>query len=310
MYKRLLLLALLLPPVLQAQGHLLLDESAARKNLIVAPPAVAPPGVHLSGKVVVLIEISPDGHVASAKADTGNSKLRNAAVDAVRTWRFRPFTLHNVKVTANAKLTVEVGAQPISGHASQPAAVADALPDAPSAPAVKPASPPEFQALQDRCRALVEARGVPAQEASACRQAAEAADALYGEKTFMPRRAAYVFAATAYMRTNDLKAAVAFGSKAVAVVAQGHDDNAGASAAYTVRGQARAFAGDLPGADLDLIKAEGFERRVLAADLGKAAEPATRAALRNLLLFHAKLLGALKEPEKAAAKTAEAGKLA
>ena len=95
----------------------------------------------------------------------------------------------------------------------------------------------------------------------------------------------------------------------VQIVAEGHDDDAGSSAAYTVRGQAKAFAGDLAGADLDLMKAEGFARRAVAASAGKPDEATSRAGLKSLLLFHAKLLNGLKQPDKAAIKTAEADKL-
>jgi hypothetical protein len=52
---------------------------------------------------------------------------------------------------------------------------------------------------------------------------------------------------------------VTVADKAVAVVLLGHDDGSGSSAAYSVRGQAKALVGDLTGADQDLEKAENCD---------------------------------------------------
>ncbi len=299
----------------KAQGRLLLDEEQARKNLLVSKAPVVAKEARRSGKVVLLVQIGPDGRVTSAKVDTGPTVLRDPALDAVKQWRFKPFTVHEEKVTASTKLTIDFGAPAaVATLKAPPPATPKALP--PPAVAVATPTPPpvdqalqQFQATEEQCRTLVAAHAEPAEQAKACRAAADQSKTLTSANRFLLQRSADVYAATALMRTDDLKLAVAYGTKAIQVVAEGHDDDSGASAAYTVRGQARAFAGDLPGADADLTKAEAFERMVVTAAAGKAEEPSAHAALKNLLLFHAQLLKALKQTDKAQAKTAEAAAL-
>jgi TonB family protein len=46
--------------------------------------------VRAAGKVVVNIEVAPDGTVASAKAESGHPLLRAAAVAAARQAKFKP----------------------------------------------------------------------------------------------------------------------------------------------------------------------------------------------------------------------------
>lgn len=46
--------------------------------------------MHVGGKVVLLVEIQPDGTVSNTKVESGHALLINAAEDAVRRWRFTP----------------------------------------------------------------------------------------------------------------------------------------------------------------------------------------------------------------------------
>lgn len=46
--------------------------------------------MHLSGKVVLLVTIQPDGSVSSTKVESGHALLAPAAQDAVSHWRFAP----------------------------------------------------------------------------------------------------------------------------------------------------------------------------------------------------------------------------
>jgi TonB family protein len=46
--------------------------------------------MHVSGTVVVLLTVAPDGSVSDAKVESGHALLGNAAQDAVRRWRFEP----------------------------------------------------------------------------------------------------------------------------------------------------------------------------------------------------------------------------
>ena len=59
-----------------------------------------------AGRVVVLVRISPQGGVEDARVDTssGYARLDDAALDAARRARFKPFTRNGVAMTALAKL--------------------------------------------------------------------------------------------------------------------------------------------------------------------------------------------------------------
>jgi TonB family protein len=46
--------------------------------------------MHVGGKVVLLVEIQPDGSVSDAKVESGHALLAPAAQDAVRKWKFVP----------------------------------------------------------------------------------------------------------------------------------------------------------------------------------------------------------------------------
>ena len=94
------------------------------------------------------------------------------------------------------------------------------------------------------------------------------ADRFSTDTRFIERRSAYVYYATAVIRAKKPKEAVAVGQKAIAFVLQGHDDGSGSSAAYGVSGQAKAFSGNLGGADKDLETAEGFQRKALDSPAG------------------------------------------
>lgn len=59
------------------------------------------------GKVEVEAVIAPDGSVESVKALTGNPLLSNAAVIAVKKWKFKPFTEKGEPARAIAVLSFE-----------------------------------------------------------------------------------------------------------------------------------------------------------------------------------------------------------
>ncbi len=46
--------------------------------------------MHLTGKVVLLVTIQPDGKVSATKVESGHALLAPAAQDAVSRWRFSP----------------------------------------------------------------------------------------------------------------------------------------------------------------------------------------------------------------------------
>jgi TonB family protein len=61
---------------------------------------------HIEGDVEVQAVIDPTGRVASAKAISGPVILRNAALDAVRQWRYSPATLDGKAITIEYKVTL------------------------------------------------------------------------------------------------------------------------------------------------------------------------------------------------------------
>ena len=165
-----------------------------------------------------------------------------------------------------------------------------------------------YIALDNECRRLVNKHDSE-NAAIACKKVADEADKYDPSTHFITRRGAYVFYTTSLIQAKDFQDAVRVGDKAVAVVQQGHDDASGSSAAYGVRGQAKAFAGDLAGADRDLEKAENYEREGLNSPAGHELSFEYSRTLKGLLMFHAQVLTAMSQQEAAARKSEEAGKL-
>jgi hypothetical protein len=166
-----------------------------------------------------------------------------------------------------------------------------------------------YMALDRDCRSLVNKRGDPTESIAACKKVAVEADRFAPQSHFITRRAAYVFYTIALIQGEKTQDAVAVGDKAVAVVLLGHDDGSGSSAAYSVRGQAKALAGDLTGADQDLEKAEAYERNALSGPAGQSLNAEYTRVLKGLLNFHAQVLTALGKQDAAGTKLDQANKL-
>ena len=166
-----------------------------------------------------------------------------------------------------------------------------------------------YMALDRDCRSLVNKRADPTETIAACKKVSDEADRFSPQSHFITRRAAYVFYTIALIQGKKAQDAVAAGDKAVAVVLLGHDDGSGSSAAYNARGQARAVAGDLTGADQDLNKAEEYERNALSGPAGQSLNAEYTRVLKGLLNFHAQVLTALGRRSEAAAKLDQAHKL-
>ena len=79
-------------------GGLALCASTARagdshRAIVSRVPPVYPElahRMHVGGKVVLLVEIQPDGTVSETKVESGHALLAPAAQDAVRKWKFAP----------------------------------------------------------------------------------------------------------------------------------------------------------------------------------------------------------------------------
>jgi TonB family protein len=67
--------------------------AAAHRVIVTRVPPTYPElakRMHVSGKVVLLVTIKPDGSVSGSKVQSGHALLVNAAQDAVSRWRFAP----------------------------------------------------------------------------------------------------------------------------------------------------------------------------------------------------------------------------
>lgn len=68
-------------------------------------PAIARQ-LHVQGAVIVKAYISRDGVITRAVAESGPSLLMQAALDAVRQWRYRPYYLNHEPIEVETQITV------------------------------------------------------------------------------------------------------------------------------------------------------------------------------------------------------------
>jgi protein TonB len=61
---------------------------------------------HVDGTVVLHAIISKAGTISSVSVISGPAMLRQAALDAVKTWRFRPYLLNNEPVEVETTVNV------------------------------------------------------------------------------------------------------------------------------------------------------------------------------------------------------------
>jgi TonB family protein len=259
----------------------------------VAP--VYPPiarAAHVEGTVVLEIAIDKSGHVKTAQTVSGPPMLVGAAIDCVKQWIYKPFMVDGAVVEKTVRVYINFNMPaPVN---SNDGAVADRY-------------FPAFKTCQDELR-----EPDTKSAADSCLKAAKIAEDFSDQERFIERRSAYVYAASACLRDKQFDCAGFYSDKAVMVVLKGHDDGSGSNAAYTVRAEAEASIGNLTSADADLTIAEEFERKAIQ-ELGKDAPQLVAheyvPALKNELLFHARVLDAMKNATGADAKRQEAAKL-
>lgn len=68
-------------------------------------PAIAQQ-LHIEGTVIVKATISRDGVIARAAVDSGPTLLAQAALAAVRQWRYRPYYLNHEPIEVETEITV------------------------------------------------------------------------------------------------------------------------------------------------------------------------------------------------------------
>lgn len=85
------------------------DEATARKNLLNHLEPVYPPiakAARVQGTVEIAVVIDAAGKVHSEKALSGPAMLRQAALDAVQKWTFKPFHLDGATAAVSALFTI------------------------------------------------------------------------------------------------------------------------------------------------------------------------------------------------------------
>lgn len=75
-----------------------------RKTLPVYPPIAR--AAHVSGTVVLEATIGKDGTIENVRVVSGPVMLQGAAVDAVRTWVYRPYLLNGQPISINTTIDV------------------------------------------------------------------------------------------------------------------------------------------------------------------------------------------------------------
>jgi len=281
-------------------------EIADHLMIYVAPvyPAIAE-AAKVEGNVVVSIEIGPDGLVRSARAVSGPKMLRQVASDAVRHWRYQPFHegASSITVTGDALVSFSLHDQPdvhtpheATANGSYSTTVTFLPPDNRGQPDEALAN--RFFPLWEVCSRGVIAHAVSSEIAITCKTAASVADEFPQDRRFTERRQVYVYTAIAFVNVHEIETAIPYANRAVEVVKLGHDDSSGREAAYSIRGQVRAFSGDLEGGDQDMSIAEEAARQ--------ADNPRL---LKSDLQFHGELLNRMNRPKEAQVKMDEAAKL-
>jgi TonB family protein len=269
------------------------DSAAAMENRTTYVAAIFPPiakAAHVTGTVILQIEIESDGSVGKMKIISGPQMLRGAAIEAVKQWRYKPFVQEGTAATVSTTVSFPFMFDKI------PADNDNAIQGV-------------FFPLSDECHKAVAENTSTALQADICRQAAEVADQFAPDSRYIERRSAFTYASTALLRNREAKEALHFAEKAVAVSLQADDDGSGRAAVFGVRGQARAATGDLAGSDQDLTRAENEERAALDTPAGHSLHAEYTRALIGLLRFHAQLLQAQGKDEAAQTKLDEAEKL-
>jgi TonB family protein len=77
-------------------------KAAVKKSVPDYPPMAKQ--MKIMGKVEVEVTISPEGGVENVKVISGNSMLTTAVVNAVKQWKFTPFTQNGEPTKAVAAL--------------------------------------------------------------------------------------------------------------------------------------------------------------------------------------------------------------
>ena len=85
------------------------SSGIAQRNRISGRPPEYPAdarAAHVQGTVVLQATISEEGSITSLDVISGPPRLQQAAIDAVRTWRYRPYLLNGVPVAVETQVNI------------------------------------------------------------------------------------------------------------------------------------------------------------------------------------------------------------
>ena len=92
------------------QTPIRISSEVAQSLVIDAPQPQYPPKAkiaHVEGDVVLVVRISKQGTIEDARGVSGHSILIGVALDAVRRWRYKPYTLNGSPVEVETTITLE-----------------------------------------------------------------------------------------------------------------------------------------------------------------------------------------------------------
>jgi periplasmic protein TonB len=98
-------------PVVKAETpkKINISQGVAAGNLISSPKPLYPPiakAARQSGTVVLQAMISKGGTIENLRVISGNAMLQQAALDAVRQWRYKPYLLNGEPVEVETTVNV------------------------------------------------------------------------------------------------------------------------------------------------------------------------------------------------------------
>lgn len=271
----------------------LIDSATAHQHLTqhrLAPISPTAKSFGTFGDYTVQVFIDTAGKVTSATALSGPQSLQFDALRFARTLTYTPFTKDGQPVIATTVVTIPFG------------------PNSPKYTDPQP-WPQELQDAQADCLDAKLKKAAPADIAKKCTALADALYKLPMNDDFVNRRITYLDAATDLLLNKQPKEALVQADRATALVEQGHDDGEGSAWAYLVRAEIEAALNQLPAANLDLTKAETFQRAAMEIVQSDTLKTKYSATLKSILTYHAKLLKASGNTAAAQIKLDQAAKL-
>jgi protein TonB len=99
------------PPVVhQAQPTTMTVSGGVLEGMLISKTTPAYPTIaraaHVSGTVILAAIISKEGTIVNLHVQSGNPMLTQAAIDAVKTWRYRPYLLNGQPVEVETTINV------------------------------------------------------------------------------------------------------------------------------------------------------------------------------------------------------------